>query len=363
MYEEQFMQRALELAEQGKGHTNPNPMVGAVIVKDGRIIGEGFHERCGSGHAEVNAFASCKENPEGAEMYVTLEPCSHYGKTPPCADLIVSKKVKSVYVSSLDPNPLVAGRGIRKLKDAGIHVETGFLDSENKKLNEIFMKYILKKEPFVLLKSAMTLDGKIATAGGESKWITNEASREHSHFLRNQYMSILVGIGTVLADNPKLTCRVPGGKDPIRVVIDSHLRIPEDAMILEDQEQAGTYIFTTAHASQEKKQRLSDRGIRVIEAEGSDGEVDLKKVFAYLGEEGIDSVLVEGGSKIAGSVVRAHLADRVITYIAPKLIGGEDAKSAVGGEGIRKLSDAMELEDTEVILLDGDIAVTGRVVK
>ena len=357
------MQRALMLAEKGRGWTNPNPMVGAVIVKEGRIIGEGYHERCGEGHAEVNAFANATEDPEGAELYVTLEPCSHYGKTPPCADLIIRKKIKRVVIAALDPNPLVSGRGVKKLEEAGIEVASGLLEEESIRLNEIFMKYIRKKEPFVLLKSAMSLDGKIATAAGESKWISNERSRRHSQGLRNQYMGILVGIQTVLEDDPQLTCRIPGGKNPVRIVADSKLRIPENAKILDEQEKAATILAIAEAEDPEKEKRLLERGIRMMKLPDEEGRVDLKKLFLRLGQDGMDSILIEGGGNLAGSAIKTGMIDRVIVYLAPMILGGQEAKSPVEGEGFAKLKDALRLEEMEVIPLDGDLAITGRVVK
>ncbi|MCR5785350.1 MAG: bifunctional diaminohydroxyphosphoribosylaminopyrimidine deaminase/5-amino-6-(5-phosphoribosylamino)uracil reductase RibD [Eubacterium sp.] len=363
--DKKFMERALELAKKGEGHTNPNPMVGAVIVKDGRIIGEGYHERCGEGHAEVNAFKNCKEDTSGAEMYVTLEPCSHYGKTPPCADLIISKKIKKVYVGALDPNPLVAGRGVKKLRDAGIEVETEIMGDESRRLNEIFMKYIVKKEPFVLLKAAMTLDGKIATASGESKWISSKESRQDAHRLRNKYMAIMVGIGTVLFDDPLLTCRIEGGKNPVRIVVDSHLRIPLEAKILKDQDKAETIVAIAKAESLEKLRAIDNMGISVIKVPKKDNpeKVDIKELIRVLGSQGIDSVLVEGGSGILGSVVKEKLADKVKIYVAPKLLGGEKAKTPVGGSGILKLEEALCLEELEVERFGKDVALSGRVVK
>ncbi len=359
-----YMTRALELAKCGRGHTNPNPMVGAVIVRDGRILGEGYHAHCGEGHAEVNAFANCSEDPAGAEMFVTLEPCSHYGKTPPCADLIIKKKIKKVYVASLDPNPLVAGRGVKKLEEAGIAVETGIMEKESNRLNEIFRKYIVEKQPFVLLKSAMTLDGKIATVTGESKWISNEASRQHSQELRNQYMGILVGIGTVLADDPQLTCRLPGGRQPVRIVVDSKLRIPEEATVLTEQDTAKTVLAIAKATDFEKLSRIETRGITVyVCPDETEEKVDFRKLFSLLGKEGMDSILVEGGAQISGAILKERLPDRVLTYIAPKLVGGAKAKTPIEGEGIASLAEALTLEDLEVIPLDGDVALTGRVVK
>lgn len=220
---QEYMRLAIEIAKKGAGKVNPNPMVGAVIVKDERVIGQGYHKYYGGNHAEVNAFENLSDNPEGATIYVTLEPCSHYGKTPPCVDKIIANKISKVVVGTLDPNPLVEGRGIKALKEAGIEVITGVLEEECKKLNEVFMKYILCKRPFVVLKTAMTLDGKIATESGESKWITSDKSRQEVHKLRNKLSAIMVGVNTVIKDNPELTCRLEGGKNPVRIIVDSKI--------------------------------------------------------------------------------------------------------------------------------------------
>ena len=358
----EYMKMALELAKKGRGRTNPNPMVGAVIVKEGRIIGQGYHERCGEGHAEVNAFASCTEDPAGADMYVTLEPCSHYGKTPPCADLVIKKKIKKVYIGSLDPNPLVAGRGVRKLEEAGIEVESGILDDEVRKLNEIFMHYIKDKNPFVLLKFAMSLDGKIATGTGQSQWISCEKSREQVHLLRNQYMAIMVGIGTVLADDPSLTCRMDGGRNPIRIIADSHLKIPLDAKVLKDQAEAKT-IIVTADGNEERKAALEQMGIEVLRCKGTDGEVDINVLMSILGKRGIDSVLVEGGGILNDAVLRSGEADKVMCFVAPMLIGGKDAKGPVLGRGFAALNDALRLDDFAAEMIGSDICISGRVRK
>ncbi|MCR4842858.1 MAG: bifunctional diaminohydroxyphosphoribosylaminopyrimidine deaminase/5-amino-6-(5-phosphoribosylamino)uracil reductase RibD [Eubacterium sp.] len=358
------MRRALELAARGMGHTNPNPMVGAVIVRDGKIIGEGYHEKCGEGHAEVNAFAHCTEDPEGADMYVTLEPCSHYGKTPPCADLIVSKKIKNVYVGALDPNPKVSGRGIKKIRDAGIHVESGILAQESIDLNEVFMKYIVNKDPFVALKWAMTLDGKIATCTGESQWISSEESRAHSQTLRARYAAILAGVGTVIADNPRLTCRLEGENSPLRIILDTSFRVPEDSLVFTEQDVAKTIVAVGGVTDTEKKARLEEKGVEIFEA-GTDasGVVDIKCLLAELGQRQIDSVLVEGGGGVEGSFVSQGLADRVYAYIAPVIVGGRDAKSPVEGDGIASLSDALRLSNTVLLNLGGDTVLTGRILR
>ena len=267
-----YMKRALELAAKGRGYTNPNPMVGAVIVKNGKIIGEGYHERCGEGHAEVNAFRNATEDTDGADIYVTLEPCSHYGKTPPCADLIVSKKIKRAIIGALDPNPLVSGRGIEKLKAAGIEVVTGVLAEESIALNEIFMKYIRDKEPFVLAKWAMSLDGKIACHTGDSQWISCEESRNEVQQLRHQMMGILVGVDTVITDNPRLTCRLEHGKNPVRIIADSNLRIPMDATVLDGT--VRTIIITTSQAPKDKMQALQEKQIELLICDGAEGRTD-----------------------------------------------------------------------------------------
>lgn len=352
--DEHFMKLALSLAKKGIGYTNPNPMVGAILVKDGKVIGSGYHERCGEGHAEVNAFKNATEDVTGATLYVTLEPCSHYGKTPPCAKLIVEKKVLRVVVAMTDPNELVSGRGIDLIRAAGIKVEVGLLEEEATKLNEVFLKYIVKKEPFVVLKVAMSLDGKIATKTGQSQWISCEESRRQVHELRNAYMGILVGVGTVISDNPSLTCRIEGGKNPVRIVCDSHLRIPLDCNLLNDKK-AQTIIATTVMPSEE----LCKKAKVLVFSPDENGQVPIRSLMKKLGELGIDSVLVEGGSTIAYSFLKAGCVDKVLSYIAPKLIGGVDAKTPIGGEGIQELDKAWKLEDCNVTKVGCDFLISG----
>lgn len=356
--DEDYMRHALSLAKNGIGHVNPNPMVGAVLVKNGEIIGRGYHARYGEGHAEVNAFKDAKGDVTGATLYVTLEPCSHYGKTPPCAKLIIEKKVSRVVVAMMDPNELVAGRGIEMIRAAGIKVEVGLLEEEARKLNEVFLKYIVKKEPFVVLKTAMSLDGKIATATGQSQWISCEESRMQVHRLRNQYMGILVGIGTVLADNPSLTCRIEGGRNPIRIVCDSHLRIPMDCKLLNDKA-AQTIIATTVKPSKELCKKAQ---VLVFEPD-KNGKVPIPQLMKKLGELGIDSILVEGGSTLAYSFLEAGCVDKVLAYIAPKLIGGVDAKTPIGGEGVQELDKAWQLEDCSVTRVGSDFLISGCIKK
>ena len=363
---EGYMKLALELAKKGIGRVHPNPMVGAVIVKDGKILGQGYHKKCGEGHAEVNAFKDAEEkneNVEGAEMYVTLEPCSHFGKTPPCADKIIEKKISKVFIGTLDPNPLVAGRGIKKLKDAGIYVEYGILESECYKLNEVFMKYIVKKEPFVVMKTGMSLDGKIATYSGESKWITEERSREDVHNLRNELTGIMVGINTVLKDNPQLTCRVNGGRNPIRIIVDSNLKIPMDCKIVNTAKEVETIIATTDKANLDKINSLEDKGVKIIVVPSKNGKVNLKELMTILGKLKIDSILLEGGGTLNFSALEEGIVDKVKIYIAPKIIGGKDSKTPIEGKGIDNLKDAFKITNLSVSTIGEDILVEGYVEK
>lgn len=354
------MELAIELAKKGEGKVNPNPMVGALIVKDGTIIGEGYHEKYGEGHAEVNAFKSLKEDPSGATMYVTLEPCSHYGKTPPCVDKIIQSKIKRVVIGMIDPNPLVSGNGVDKLKRAGIEVKVGVLEDKCKKLNEIFIKYILTKNPFVVLKTAMSLDGKIATRTGESKWITSEKSRLEVHNLRNKLSAIMVGVNTVIKDNPELTCRIENGNDPIRIIVDSTLKIPMDSKVLQNKDNK-TIIATTKRANINSMQELLKKNIQVIIIEEKNGQVDLSELIKKLGELGIDSILLEGGSTLNYSALEENIVDKVMVYIAPKIIGGESSKTPVGGRGIDKLNDAFKLKNIAINILNEDILVEGYI--
>ena len=354
--DESYMRRALSLAEKGQGHVAPNPMVGAVLVKEGRVIGEGYHQVYGQAHAEVNAFRNATEDPQGATLYVTLEPCSHYGKTPPCADLIVEKKVSKVVIAMLDPNPLVAGRGVKKLEDAGIAVYSGLLEEESRKLNEVFIKFITTKRPFVFFKCAMTLDGKIATVSGQSRWISSEQSRAQVHGMRGYYRGIMAGIGTVLADNPLLTCRT-GGANPTRIIVDSRLRIPEDALVLNDD--APTLIACTHDADEKKARRLTKGTVEVLSLPAAGGQVDPAALLEVLGSRNIDGILLEGGGTLAYSFLSAGLVDKVRFYIAPKLFGGAAAKTPVGGSGISDISDAIELTDMTVTRCGRDIVVEG----
>ena len=361
----QYMKRALELAIQGSGYTNPNPLVGAVIVKNDRIIGEGFHKHYGSHHAEINAFLNAREDVTGATMYVTLEPCSHYGKTPPCAQAIVDKGIKKVIIGMRDPNPLVSGKGIEILKDSGIEVVTGVLEDEGMKLNEIFLKYITTKLPFVIMKTAMTLDGKIATRINASKWVTGEFSRKYVHELRHRVAGIMVGIGTVLADDPSLTTRFEDGigNDPIRIIVDSSAKISMEAKVLNLESSAKTIIAVTEKADNIKLKLLEEKGAVIIVIPSKNGRVDLKLLMKELGERNIDSILLEGGSELNYSSLEEGIIDKVYSFIAPKIIGGNTAKTPVGGYGKAFMEEAFELEDINIHRFGEDIMVEAYVKK
>lgn len=352
-----YMKRALELARKGAGFTAPNPMVGAVIVKNGRIIGEGYHKRCGDAHAEVNAFNSALEDTEDAELYVTLEPCSHYGRTPPCADLIVKKKIKRVVVAMRDPNPLVAGRGLQKLRDAGITVTCGVLESESRRLNEIFIKYITLKEPFVLYKAAMTLDGKIASRTGKSQWISSEQSRGECQFLRRDMTAIMVGINTVLCDNPLLTCRLDGAKNPVRIIADSNMRIPLDCRIVQTARDVPTLLAVCRE--NEKSEKLKEAGVEIIKIPEYGTSLDMRALMTALGARGIDSILLEGGGTLAFSAFSAGVVDKVRIYVAPKILGGSGAKTPVGGIGFDAPDSGVKLCGVTHRECGGDIVIEG----
>ncbi|WP_370754321.1 bifunctional diaminohydroxyphosphoribosylaminopyrimidine deaminase/5-amino-6-(5-phosphoribosylamino)uracil reductase RibD [Megamonas funiformis] len=362
-YDEKYMRLAMQLAGNAIGRTSPNPLVGAVIVKDNRVVGCGWHRKAGTPHAEVHALNQAGELAQGADVYVTLEPCAHYGKTPPCAKALVEAKVKNVYGGLLDVNPKVAGKGFKILEDAGIHVEYGFLQDELRKQNEVFFKWIEHKKPFIVLKAAMTLDGKIATATGQSKWITNETSRAYGYKLRDIYDGIMVGINTVIEDNPMLTARVDGGKNPIRIVVDSSLKIDINANVVQDKS-AKTIIATTDKADKDKilKLQAQDVDVIVVDKDKND-KVDIEKLLNILGQQNICSILVEGGATLSGSFVAKKLVDKVYFFIAPKIIGGKEAKTPVAGTGILNLQEALALKDIQIEKLEEDILIIGRVDK
>ena len=362
-YDEKYMRLAMQLAGNAIGRTSPNPLVGAVIVKDNRVVGCGWHRKAGTPHAEVHALNQAGELAQGADVYVTLEPCAHYGKTPPCAKALVEAKVKNVYGGLLDVNPKVAGKGFKILEDAGIHVEYGFLQDELRKQNEVFFKWIEHKKPFVVLKAAMTLDGKIATATGQSKWITNETSRAYGYKLRDIYDGIMVGINTVIEDNPMLTARVDGGKNPIRIVVDSSLKIDINANVVQDKS-AKTIVATTDKADKDKILKLQAQDVDVIVVDKDENDkVDIEKLLDILGQQNICSILVEGGATLSGSFVAKKLVDKVYFFIAPKIVGGKEAKTPVAGTGILNLQEALALKDIQIEKLEEDVLIIGRVDK
>lgn len=363
MTDRDYMLRAIELAKNGSGWVNPNPQVGAVIVKDNRIIGEGFHERCGELHAERNAFAHLTEECNGATIYVTLEPCCHHGKQPPCTEAIVEHGIAKVVIGSRDPNPLVSGKGTQFLRGHGIEVVEDFMREECDELNDIFFHYITTGKPYVTMKYAMTLDGKIATYTGASKWITGEMARKHVHNIRARYSAIMAGIGTVLADNPMLNARCEDGNSnsngihqPLRVIIDSNLRIPLDSAIVKSANDYKTIVACTDNASVEKKALLEKSGIKVIICNDVNSKsVDLVKVMEWLGEHKYDSVLIEGGGQIHEAALKSGIVNNVLAYVAPKLFGGKDAKTPVEGIGISTPAEAALLKLTDVTKLGDDL--------
>lgn len=354
MPEEKYMRRAIELAKKGSGHVNPNPLVGAVIVRDGEIIGEGYHECYGQLHAERNAIANAKKRGnslEGSTIYVTLEPCCHYGKTPPCTEAIIEEKIARVVVGSDDPNPLVSGKGFQMLREKGIEVIPHFLKEECDAMNHVFFHYIRTGTPYVAMKYAMTMDGKIACYTGDSKWVTGEESRAHVQTLRNHYKGIMAGIGTVLADDPMLNCRIEGGRDPIRIIADSHLRIPMDSQLVRTARQQPLIVACLPDADEEKAAQLQEKGVEVLRIPGvttADITEEQKEVISLpvlmkeLGARKIDGILLEGGGQLNESALQAGIVDRIYCYIAPKIFGGAQAKTPVEGQGLTRAADAWQ---------------------
>ncbi len=397
MDDQKYMKLALELAKKGLGWTAPNPMVGALLVKDGRIIGQGYHARYGELHAERNALAACTEDPKGSTLYVTLEPCCHQGKQPPCTDAILAAKIARVVVGSGDPNPLVAKKGIQILRDHGISVTEHVLEKDCEALNEVFFHYIRTKRPYVVMKYAMTMDGKIAAYTGASKWITGEAARAHVQTLRHRYRGILVGIGTVLADDPLLTCRMEGGRDPIRIICDTHLQIPLSSQIVQTAGTVPTIIATCcakealpagadsqktlagtgpekagpskpgaddlAQDIREKIEACRRAGCQVLCLPKQNGHLDLAVLMDRLGAMGIDSILLEGGMTLNWSALESQIVDKVLAYIAPKLLGGLTAKSPVGGSGFPHPDLGVSLHMSKISTLGEDILIESTVCK
>ena len=363
MAENEYMREAIKLAKRGMGFVSPNPMVGAVIVRDGKIIGKGWHKKYGQLHAERDAFADCDARGvdcKGADMYVTLEPCCHYGKQPPCTEAIAERGIRRVFVGSADPNPLVAGKGIKYLKEHGIEVTEGVLQEECDSINEIFFHYITTGLPFVTMKYAMTIDGKIACYTGKSKWVTGEESRLNAHRDRLKHSAIMAGIGTVLADDPLLTCRLENARNPIRIICDSRLRTPLDSNIVKTANDVPTLIVTAC--TSDKTQEYEKFGCEVIFcADESGKQVDLVKLMKILGERKIDSILLEGGAMLNAGALKAGIVTAVQLYLAPKLFGGAAAKSPVGGEGVALPADAYRLKSPQIMQIGEDIRIEWEV--
>lgn len=356
MTEEAIMRCAIELAKKATGKTNPNPMVGAVVVKEGRIIGEGYHQYIGGLHAERNALAACTESPEGGTIYVTLEPCCHYGKTPPCTEAIMEHKLAKVVIGSRDPNPKVAGKGAAMLRQAGIEVVEDFLRAECDALNPVFFHYIQNKTPYVALKYAMTADGKIAANSGASQWITGEDARNHVHQLRNYYKGILVGIGTVLQDDPMLTCRIPEGRNPVRIVCDSHLRIPLNCKLCNSTNQAPV-IIACVNDPEHKQQDLEAKGVQVLFTAEQNGSIDIHDLLQQLGKLEIDGILVEGGGTMNAAFVAARQVHHVYAYVGAQIFGGVNPYTPVSGAGIEVPSDSLKLCQPKVRTFGDDILI------
>jgi diaminohydroxyphosphoribosylaminopyrimidine deaminase / 5-amino-6-(5-phosphoribosylamino)uracil reductase len=354
-----YMKKAIELAKEGTGHTSPNPLVGAVVVKNSEIVGTGYHRKCGGPHAESFAVEAAGHLSKGADLYVNLEPCSHVGRTPPCTEAIINAGIKKVFVAIKDPNPLVNGKGIEKLRSSGVEVNEGLLEDEALKINEVFLKYIRTKKPFIALKTAMSIDGKIATETGESRWITGQDARLHGHMLRNTYDAILVGIGTQKKDNPQLTCRLTDRecRNPIRIIVDSRLSIDENARVFDVDDSALTIIATTGQASSSGLRQIRKKARAIVVNE--DGRVDLPRLLEMLGEMEITSILIEGGSKINGSFLESNLIDKFYCYVAPIVIGGKGAPGAFEEAGTRTLNGAARLEDVSADRLGEDLLLTG----
>ena len=351
-----FSARALELAAKARGITSPDPLVGAVVVNNGRIVGEGYHKQVCTPHAETVAIKNAGSKAAGATLYVNLEPCNHFGNNPPCTDLIIRSGIKKVIASMKDPNPLVAGKGFAKLKKHGIHVVVGIRGHEAKALNEHFSKFITKKLPFVILKSAMSLDGKIATRTGESRWISSEASRKYVHELRASVDAVMTSIKTVVTDDPTLNVRMAKGRDPLKVIIDPKCETPLKSKVITHSPQR-TIIVASKTAAASKVTKLTQAGAEVIFIPSSSGIIDLMALMKVLAKKNIMSVMIEAGGGLAASALDARIVDKLIYFIAPKVIGGSSSPTPVGGEGVRRISRALHLKNMKFSELGPDIVI------
>jgi diaminohydroxyphosphoribosylaminopyrimidine deaminase/5-amino-6-(5-phosphoribosylamino)uracil reductase len=357
------MRQALDLAEQARGRTNPNPLVGAVLVKAGAVVGTGYHRQAGTPHAEIHALEQAGEHARGADLYVSLEPCSHFGRTPPCCDALIRAGVAKVFVALEDPNPQVSGQGIARLRAAGIPVEVGLLAREAARQNEVFLTYIRTRRPFVLAKAAMSLDGKIAAASGDSRWVSGEASRACAHRLRDEYDAVLVGIGTVLKDDPQLNVRLPAGSGaahhPVRVVLDSALRLPLDCRLVRTAAEQALIVFCRPDFPAARAAELERRGVEVIPVASAGEQLDLPQILDILGAQQLCSLLVEGGGEVQASFFRQGLVDKLCWFIAPKIVGGRDAPSPVGGTGVVLMRDAAPVYEVSWRQLGQDFCLEG----
>lgn len=358
-----YMKMALALAEKGRGYTSPNPLVGAVAVKDDIIVGKGWHKAAGGPHAEVNALDEAGSRALGGTLYVTLEPCNHQGRTPPCTDRIIAAGLQRVVIATADPNPSVTGGGADYLRAKGVSVSTGICDEAARRQNEVFFKFVRTGRPFVILKCAATLDGRIATRTGDSRWVTGPTARRFVHQLRHASDAIMVGVGTVKADNPSLTTRLEGaeGMDPHRIILDTRLSIPEDAKVLQMESTSDTFIVFNHALDQEKPGRLADKGVKLIQAPLKDRWLDLSAVMERLGEKSMTSLLIEGGSQVMGSAVRSAIADKVHFFYAPKILGGDDGIPVCSGSGPEQMSGSVPIDDIMVKRFDEDVLITGYI--
>ena len=355
--DKRYMSMALALAQKAAGRTSPNPMVGAVVVRQGRLVGRGYHHRAGESHAEVLALSAAGQVARGATLYVTLEPCSHFGRTPPCVKAIIQAGVTRVVAGMIDPNPRVSGRGVRALRRAGIVVDVPVCEEECRRANEVFVKHVTRNLPFVVLKLAASLDGRIATSTGDSKWVTGETARRYVHGLRSRYDAVLVGSGTVLADDPRLTCRLPRGRDPWRIVLDRRLRTPVAATLLEQTPVEKTILVAGDRSSRARRKRLEGIGVQVWSFSVRNGTIPFKQLLRKLSRAGITSVMIEGGAITASRAISEGIVDKVLCFCAPKLIGGEGLPM-IGDLGVTRMSDCPQLRITDIERLGEDVLVT-----